>query len=161
MDNNKSAAEHLAYQKELAKGFCDPFRSVFEWTPDDSPVWYWKLRQWDPSEPKHSWDNHDGRVTLAGDAAHPMTFQRGQGLNHALKDSYELRKRIEGLWDSGGFAAEQRVAAITAYEDEMRRRGGEEVRLSEANSVAMHDWEKVMQNPSMNKGMHVPFKAAG
>ena len=38
VDNNKSMAGHLAYQKELAKEFCDPFRSVFEWTPDDSPV---------------------------------------------------------------------------------------------------------------------------
>ena len=159
--NNKSASEHLAYQKELAKEFCDPFRSVFEWIPDDSPVWYGKLRQWDPSKPDHSWDNCDGRVTLAGDAAHPMTFQRGQGLNHALKDSYELCKRIEGFWDSSGFSAEQRAEAITAYEDEMRQRGGEEVRLSEANSVAMHDWEKLMRSPSMNKGMHVPFKAAG
>lgn len=50
--------------------------------------------------------------------------------------------------------------AIAAYENEMRPRGGEEVRLSEANSIALHDWEKVMQSPSVNKGMYVPFKAA-
>ncbi len=160
VENGKSNAKHLAYQKELAKEFCAPFSSVFEWTPDDSPVWYGKLRQWDPTEPGHSWENHEGRITLAGDAAHPMTFQRGQGVNHALKDAYELCKRIEGIWDSGEFSLERKLEAIVAYEDEMIPRGGEEVRLSEANSVAMHDWEKVMQSPSINKGMHVPFKAA-
>ena len=89
-----------------------------------------------------------------------MTFQRGQGLNHALKDSYELCKRIEGFWNSGNFSTESRATAIISYEDEMRRRGGEEVRLSEANSIAMHDWEKVMQSPSVNKGIHVSFRAA-
>lgn len=36
VENNKSMAGHLAYQKELAKEFCDPFRSFFEWTPADS-----------------------------------------------------------------------------------------------------------------------------
>ena len=159
-ENNKSMAEHLAHQKTLAKEFCEPFRSIFSWLPDDSPVWYGKLRNWNPSLPEHSWSNHDGRITLAGDAAHPMTFQRGQGLNHAIKDSYELCKRIEGFWNAGDFSSRQRADAITAYEDEMIRRGGEEVRLSEANSVAMHDWEKVMQSPSINKGMNVPFKAA-
>lgn len=156
--NTKTMAEHLAYQKELANHFSDPFKSVFEWTPDDSEVWYGKLRQWDPSDPQHKWNNHEGRVTLAGDAAHPMTFQRGQGLNHALMDSFQLHKAIVKFWSSGNFSSEQRTAAITAYEDEMIPRGGEEVRLSEANSIAMHDWEKVMQSPSMKKGMRVEAK---
>lgn len=159
MPNNRSMAEHTAHQKQLAKQFCDPFKSVFEWMPDDSPVWYGKLRQWDPSEPEHKWDNHDGCVTLAGDAAHPMTFQRGQGLNHAIKDSFQLCKGIEKFWNSGNFTSEQRATAITEYEDEMIPRGGEEVRLSEANSIAMHNWDKVMQSPSIKKGMNVTHKA--
>ena len=159
--NNKSAAEHLAFQKELAKEFCDPFRSVFEWTPDDSPVWYTKMQKWDPSKQKHGWLNHDGRITLAGDAAHLMTFQRGQGLNHALQDSYELCRRIKFFWDYGSLiSVDRRAAMITAYENEMRRRGGKQVRLSEANGVAVHDWEKVMQSPSVNMGAHVPSKDA-
>lgn len=32
--------------------------------------------------------------------------------------------------------------------------GAEEVRLSEANTIAMRDWEKVMQSPSVKNGMH-------
>ena len=84
-----------------------------------------------------------------------MTFQRGQGLNHAIMDSFLLCKGIESFWNSGDFSSEQRAAAITDYENEMIPRGGEEVRMSEANSIAMHDWEKVMQSPTMKKGMHV------
>ena len=156
--NNRTMAEHVAHQKELASHFVDPFKSVFEWMPDDANVWYGKLRQWDPSEPDHKWDNRGGRITLAGDAAHPMTFQRGQGLNHAIMDSFQLYQAIEKFWSQGQFSPEQRAEAITAYETEMVARGGEEVRLSEANSVAMHDWEKVMQSPSWNKGMHVENK---
>lgn len=157
--NNRSMAEHLAHQKELARHFADPFKSVFEWMPDDSSVWYGKLRHWDPSEPDHRWDNHDGRVTLAGDAAHPMTFQRGQGLNHAIMDSFQLCKGIEKFWNSGDFSSEQRATAITDYEEEMIQRGGEEVRLSEANSIAMHDWAKVMQSPAMKMGI-TPYKSS-
>lgn len=158
--NDRSNAEHVAHQKEMARQFTDPFKCVFEWMPDDHPVSYGKLRQWDPSEPEHKWDNHDGRVTLAGDAAHPMTFQRGQGLNHAIMDSFLLCKGIESFWNSGDFSLEQRAAAITDYENEMIPRGGEEVRLSEANSIAMHDWEKVMQSASVKKGLGVNHQAA-
>lgn len=46
------------------------------------------------------------------------------------------------------------------YENEMVARGGKEVRLSEANSIAMHDWDKVMQSPSTKKGMHVKEQVA-
>jgi hypothetical protein len=64
--NTRSAGEHVAHQKQLAQTFADPWRSVFQWMPDDADVWYAKLRNWDPSLPEHAWDNHDGRVTLTG-----------------------------------------------------------------------------------------------
>jgi 2-polyprenyl-6-methoxyphenol hydroxylase-like FAD-dependent oxidoreductase len=65
----------LKQVKGFAEGFAEPFRSAFLWLKDDQPVWYAPLTQWDPSLPEHIWDNHGGRVTLAGDAAHPMTFR--------------------------------------------------------------------------------------
>ncbi|KAL2802741.1 FAD/NAD(P)-binding domain-containing protein [Aspergillus granulosus] len=74
--NHRTSREHVLHQKELAQHFADPWRSVFEWMSDDTPVWYSKLRNWDPSLPHHRWDTQGARVTLAGDAAHPMTFQR-------------------------------------------------------------------------------------
>ncbi|KAF2650604.1 FAD/NAD(P)-binding domain-containing protein [Lophiostoma macrostomum CBS 122681] len=155
--NTRSNREHIAHQKAMARKFVDPWRSVFEWMPDDMDVWYSKLRNWDPSLPEHAWDNRAGRVTLAGDAAHPMTFQRGQGLNHALQDSFTVCKAIEEFWGSRdeGEAAliQKRTDALASYEAEMKARAGEEVRLSGENSLAMHDWSLLSKSPSLTKGM--------
>ncbi|KAJ6142832.1 hypothetical protein N7471_002285 [Penicillium samsonianum] len=153
--NMRTMREQVAHQKELARQFVDPWRSVFEWMPEDSKVWYSKLRNWDPSLPEHKWNHRQGRVTLAGDAAHPMTFQRGQGLNHAIKDAYTACKAIESFWNQGDFTIEQRAAAIQTYEEEMIARTGEEVRLSEENSVKVHNWDNLMQSPTITKGMKV------
>jgi 2-polyprenyl-6-methoxyphenol hydroxylase-like FAD-dependent oxidoreductase len=154
--NHRTNREHVLHQKELAKHFADPWRSVFEWMSEDTPVWYSKLRNWDPSLPEHRWENQLGRVTLAGDAAHPMTFQRGQGLNHAIMDAYTVYKAIESFW--GDLTVENRARALQEYEAEMIQRAGEEVRLSEANSVAVHDWSQINESPSLKKGMTVEAK---
>jgi hypothetical protein len=36
---------------------------------------------------------------------------------------------------------------ISTYEEEMRARTGEEVRLSEMNSGMVHDWSKLLDSP--------------
>ena len=38
-------------------------------------AWYFDLAVWDPSTLEHNWDCRNGRVTLAGDAAHPITYR--------------------------------------------------------------------------------------
>lgn len=68
--------ERLAQVKEKSIGYCEPWKSAFEWVPEDQPAWYFDLTVWDPSLPEHQWDNRNGRVTLAGDAAHPMTYRK-------------------------------------------------------------------------------------
>ena len=153
-ENEKTAAEHVAHQKAMGAQFADPFKSAFEWMPDDSTTaWYGKLNHWDPALPEHKWDNAGGLVTLAGDAAHPMTFQRGQGLNHALTDSLKLCNAIVDCWNgSDGFLA-GRKAAIEGYEKEMIARASEEVRLGETNSKMLHDWKLVQQSPVFGKGI--------
>ena len=150
-----STAERLAQQKLLAKQFADPFKSVFEWMPDDSTtVWYGKLQLWEPQAPGNRWENRDGRVTLAGDAAHPMTFQRGQGLNHAITNALKLVQRIQKHWQrEEGLDNGERARAIDDYEDEMIPRASEEIRLGEMNTRMMHDWGKLEQSPIMKKGM--------
>lgn len=67
--------ERLAQVKSLSRGFEEPWKSAFEWVGDDQPAWYSAMAVWDPSLPEHEWDTRKGRVTLAGDAAHPMTFR--------------------------------------------------------------------------------------
>ncbi|KAH7061729.1 hypothetical protein BKA63DRAFT_484493 [Paraphoma chrysanthemicola] len=142
-------AQRLAQQKELAKKFCDPWKSAYEWTPDDAPVWYMGLTSWDPGREGKRWDNHGGLVTLIGDACHPMTYQRGQGLNHSVTDAGKLR---DALVEIAGGA--DRGATIAAFEDEMIKRGGTEVRDGIANTTLLHDWEKVKQSPLFTKGLN-------
>ena len=154
LDNKKTLAEHVAHQKAMAALFADPWRSAFEWMPDDTTTaWYGKLNHWDPALPEHAWDSHGGLVTLAGDAAHPMTFQRGQGLNHAVTDSAKLCKAIVDCWNSSEGFLSGRAAAIAGYEKEMIARASEEVRLGEMNSKMLHDWELFQQSPVLRKGV--------
>ncbi|KAI2621628.1 FAD/NAD(P)-binding domain-containing protein [Hypoxylon sp. NC1633] len=140
--------ERLRQVKEKGKLFADPLRSAFDSVPDDlDEVYYGNIGNWDPSLPEHEWDNHGGLVTLIGDAAHPMSFHRGQGLNHSIADSFKLWELLSN--------PENRSQAdlIDAYESEMRPRGGEEVRLSELNSFMVHDWAKIKQSPLLKRGM--------
>ncbi|KAF2847554.1 FAD/NAD(P)-binding domain-containing protein [Plenodomus tracheiphilus IPT5] len=142
-------AQRLAQQKALSKDFCDPWRSALEWTPDDAPVWYLGLTDWDPGREGCRWDNHGGLVTMVGDAVHPMTYQRGQGLNHSVTDAGKLRDALLKVQKD----AANRREVITAFEDEMIKRGGAEVRDGTANTTFLHDWEKVKLSPLFTKGM--------
>ncbi|EEB94008.1 hypothetical protein MPER_07259 [Moniliophthora perniciosa FA553] len=59
----------LARAKCIArKWLCEPFCSIWEAVPDDAQAWCSRLNSW----PTEEWDNRNGRVTLVGDAAHPM-----------------------------------------------------------------------------------------
>ncbi|TVY36531.1 FAD-dependent monooxygenase, partial [Lachnellula occidentalis] len=137
--------ERLAQVKSLAKGFTEPWKSAFEWVADDQPAWYFDMAVWDPSILEHTWDTMNGRVTLAGDAAHPMTFQRGQGLNHSMADAGKL---VESLTSEPN-----QSSAIQAYESEMKDQAGEEVRSSVANTTMLHDWDRVLESPLMKAGL--------
>lgn len=57
-------SEHLAY----------PFGDMLRAIPRGTKCWYGRMSYW-PTKP---WDNRGGRVTLAGDAAHAMTFRGRQ-----------------------------------------------------------------------------------
>ena len=61
-------AEALAFMRNNLQGLSGAFKDAIEWTPEQSPSWINEMRYW-LAEP---WDNRDGRVTLLGDAAHPM-----------------------------------------------------------------------------------------
>lgn len=69
--------------------------------------------------PVKSWG--EGRVTLAGDAAHPMTFNLGQGAGMGLEDAVTLARCLA---ESAG------PDALRAYERERRRRAAAMMRIS-------------------------------
>jgi len=60
----------LRFVKEQAAKWVEPFRSAGLWVKDDTVIPKDTLRYW--ANPVQ-WDNHDGRITLCGDSAHPMT----------------------------------------------------------------------------------------
>jgi 2-polyprenyl-6-methoxyphenol hydroxylase-like FAD-dependent oxidoreductase len=144
-----SNAEQLQHVKEKARQYADPWKSAFEWLPSDHPVWYMGMTDWDPGAEDHHWDNHGGRVTLAGDAAHTMTYQRGQGLNHSVTDANKIVQAVKAVVDG----AKTQDEALQAYEAEMVSRAGTEVRICTQNTGMLHNWEQAMQSPVMKKGL--------
>ncbi|KAF2827803.1 FAD/NAD(P)-binding domain-containing protein [Ophiobolus disseminans] len=173
-NHDLSHAEKLALIKEKAKDLAEPARSSFMWIPEGTQVHradisYWITRQW---------ENRSGRLTLVGDAAHPMppceylaqflhsipqyldresllkySTDRGQGLNHCIADLHSLAAQIKLAHSGIATWAE----AIGGYEAELVPRGAEEVKCSIENGIMLHDWEKVKQSPVFTKGFR-PMK---
>jgi len=115
------------------------------------------------------WDNHGGRVTLAGDAAHAITprkclpdqapsqtnvtsTDRGQGLNLALQDAGDL---VEGL--TKVFQGEKSLRqTIDEYDETMRIRASKESQLSLEQTLKSHDGKRLMDGPAVKMGVHQP-----
>ncbi|KAK3314051.1 hypothetical protein B0H66DRAFT_584451 [Apodospora peruviana] len=125
-------------------GWADPYKSVVEWLADDVAIGKDQLRIWHPKE----WDNRCGRVTLTGDAAHSMTFHRGQGGNLAIKDADEFVKRMVDVKE-GRLSLK---AAMDEYDRGVVARG-EEVEISKQQAAAFHDYENFDNSPVFKMGI--------
>ncbi|KAK6221020.1 hypothetical protein LQW54_001592 [Pestalotiopsis sp. IQ-011] len=132
-----------SYRDHMSK-FCEPFRSaaldgtatgaVQASDAEDSangvsneivlPIY--AGQQWSSLTPS-TWNNQHGRLTLAGDAAHSMLPDRGQGLNNALADADHIVSALKMAVLDETCSLQK---AVSAYEDDMRPRGGKEVELS-------------------------------
>ena len=55
-----------------AQTFGEPFKSAFLWMPEDNKLYANFLSYWMPV----AFDSKNGRITLTGDAAHPMPFRK-------------------------------------------------------------------------------------
>ncbi|GKT50080.1 FAD-dependent monooxygenase cctM [Colletotrichum spaethianum] len=124
--------EAIKYATKDLAGICEPFRSALEWTPKDSPCYLDEMKYWLPSP----WDTYDGRVTLAGDAAHPMLPFRGQGLQHAIIDVDKYITALTQLRAAGNTI--NRNETITAYGADVVERG------STAVAQALKEAEKAL-----------------
>jgi 2-polyprenyl-6-methoxyphenol hydroxylase-like FAD-dependent oxidoreductase len=80
----------------------------------------------------------EGRVTLLGDAAHPMLTSLGQGAGMAVEDAVVLATTLAGGGDP--------VAALRSYEDQRRER----TRMVVAASRALSESEQ-LEDPVLRK----------
>ncbi|KIM96787.1 hypothetical protein OIDMADRAFT_169581 [Oidiodendron maius Zn] len=130
---------------EMGRDFGPPFKEIFETIEPSSTIWHNRLGYW-PTKP---WDSK-GLVTLIGDAAHPMTFHRGQGLNYAITDTAELLQQLNGMTEHSGA---ELAAAVKRYEADLFPRGREGVIASNENTNAVHDWETMMESSLFKEGL--------
>ena len=148
--------------RKKAEHCVEPFRSSIMCIPDETPITINRIQYWVTIP----WDNHNGRVTLAGDAAHAMTpcmdfpslffhefsvaenwTDRGQGLNHCICDVAKLVDALVG--------APEKIPlgdVISEYESEMIPRCKAEVESSKENALMVHNWEKLMESAIMKVG---------
>ncbi|KAL9604406.1 MAG: hypothetical protein Q9219_000594 [cf. Caloplaca sp. 3 TL-2023] len=140
-DVDTKKQQWLSWAEKLA----EPFRSAYLAIVPNANIWCNRLAEW-RTEP---WDNRSGRVTLAGDAAHPMTYHRGQGLNNAILDAAFLCQSLNEHHQRGKPIKE----TLATYEKEMQERGRAAVISSGENSLMVHDWEQLKQSPVFTLGL--------
>lgn len=114
------------------------------WTPDDVRISYSELGIWVPER----WDTRDGRVTLAGDAAHSMPPHRGQALNHCIQDVCNLVEAIKKVRDRDGGQAE----GVQAYSDEVAERGAKETIMSKQSAWALTSIDRFTESAFFKHG---------
>jgi 2-polyprenyl-6-methoxyphenol hydroxylase-like FAD-dependent oxidoreductase len=116
-----------------------------QWLPDDTYIAPDHIRYWaDPI----IWPTWNGKVTLAGDAAHPMMPFRAQGLNNALQDAHSYVVGLISVVESQKTLSE----VVTEYSHESLRRGAAEIKLSSAWGPTLHDWNTLVNTPMMKQG---------
>ncbi|KAF2267335.1 FAD/NAD(P)-binding domain-containing protein [Lojkania enalia] len=137
----------LAFFKKRSEEWAEPWKSAGRWVKDGTQIPMDPGTYWEKAAP---WDSRGGKMTLCGDAAHPMTPHRGQGLNNALQDSSNFVAAIQEA--AGG--TKSLTEAVAAYDKEVLERGTLEMQVSLKQTMFIHNWETLMQSPMVKMGMH-------
>jgi len=96
------------------------------------------------------------KITLLGDAAHPMSPFKGQGANQALLDALSLARNItkgchaHSDWQKNGI----RETVLNSYESEMLKRSAVKVIDSAAAAQFLHS-EEVLYEYNAPRGNHL------
>ncbi|KAL4861730.1 hypothetical protein BDV12DRAFT_207798 [Aspergillus spectabilis] len=133
-------AERIANMKRRAAGFAPFLYDAIQRVPEGTPVVEVTVADWECLP----WDNQQGRVTLAGDAAHAMTMYRGEAANHGLLDIFHLVPAIEKI-----YAGVNAKSTIDEYESEMRERTQQAVRLSRQACLEAHAWDQLNEKSAI------------
>ncbi|RDW57336.1 hypothetical protein BP5796_12786 [Coleophoma crateriformis] len=143
-EEENTSEGRLKILKELTADHAEPRKSAMAWVPADYPVSKDRLAIWSPIP----WDHHNGRVTMAGDAAHAMTYHRGQGLNNCINDAANLVTGLVEVKDGARSLSE----FIDEYQVEVVTRGAAEVEMSKQQSLMIHHWDQFIESPVMTYG---------
>jgi 2-polyprenyl-6-methoxyphenol hydroxylase-like FAD-dependent oxidoreductase len=103
---------------DLFRGWHEPIEALIEAT-EESAILHNDIYD---QKPLHRWG--EGRITLLGDAAHPMTPNMGQGACQAIEDAVVLAACLHNTSD--------REVALRAYEEERMKRTATIVKRSRA-----------------------------
>ncbi|KAL7787463.1 FAD/NAD(P)-binding domain-containing protein [Trichoderma ceciliae] len=146
-DNGESVPEsnpkRISMMKRLAAGFHPDLYKTVQAIPESSATLHLILQDW----PCRDWDNHDGRVTLVGDAAHAMVMYRGEAGNHGILDAWHLLREIKAVYAGD----KTRAAAVGDYEREMKDRVTPAVLLSRQACLDAHDYHGLNENSAVLK----------
>ncbi|KAE9364775.1 FAD/NAD(P)-binding domain-containing protein [Stipitochalara longipes BDJ] len=140
-----SNEERMKNVKAAASQLSEPFRSANLWMPEDTIVNTDPISYWIPIP----FETHQGRITLCGDAAHPLPPHRGQGLNHCILDASNFVAAVAKIKREQS----KKEDSIKEYTEELIKRGGEEVNLSLKTALTVHDWAVFMESPLMKHGI--------
>lgn len=83
-----------------------------------------------------------------------MPPHRGQGLNHAVLDAYNL---VKILTDHASTTTEDELPISTRiqnYGDEVAKRGAEEIAMSKKNAYMALNWETLQHSPMMQHSLN-------
>ncbi|KAH8698913.1 hypothetical protein BGW36DRAFT_152598 [Talaromyces proteolyticus] len=131
--------------KAYLSTYCEPYRSVSQWLVDDIKVSGDKFHYWGNITP---WNNHGGKISIAGDAAHPMLPFRAQGLNNAMEDAKLYVDAIKTFVYDG----KDLKSCIDDYDKSSYSRGKLDINLSVDQMHAYGDWDAVMNGPLLRGG---------
>ncbi|RKU46335.1 hypothetical protein DL546_008510 [Coniochaeta pulveracea] len=134
--------ERLAWMRRLADPWAEPMRTMVHDIPVDTEVREILLENWVPELGK--WDNHGGRITLVGDAAHAMTIFRGEAANHGIVDVGNLLNLLTSIPSEG--LNLKRV--IDEYEREMIERTAPAVERAHTACIDANTFESVREGSS-------------
>jgi 2-polyprenyl-6-methoxyphenol hydroxylase-like FAD-dependent oxidoreductase len=77
-EDEENTGNRLQRLRDRMDDWAEPFKSAVAWVPEETDIKPDTLKIWIPKP----WDNRGGRVTIAGDAAHSMTFRKYSSSDH-------------------------------------------------------------------------------
>jgi 2-polyprenyl-6-methoxyphenol hydroxylase-like FAD-dependent oxidoreductase len=118
-----------AFALERSRGFKEPLPSLIAQTPPEH-LFRWEIRD---RKPLKQWGK--GRVTLAGDAAHPTSPYAAYGAGMSIEDGYFLAAELERIdvHDPGAV-----TAALQAFEERRKKHTAQVSQMAWANGIMFH-----------------------